>query len=193
MNHVTNKTPKLNSAKPISNDINSPKIRYFSKNWKSESVIAILTMLLGAMLHFVYAWSGKSDGTAWVAAIDESVWEHLKLLTMACTVFTLFIIIYWGKQYLPGRLIGIVCANLFICIVFYTYTIGRTQPSMIEVDLVTFALAIILATLISNKIVTTSNKAIYICTILYIIMISIFIAFSYQKPSDGEPFISLEE
>ena len=34
----------------------------------------------GTALHFLYQWSGESVAAAPFAAVNESVWEHMKLL-----------------------------------------------------------------------------------------------------------------
>ena len=41
----------------------------------------LLTLLLGNLLHFVYDWTGQARWAAYLAATNESTWEHMKLLT----------------------------------------------------------------------------------------------------------------
>ena len=45
-----------------------------------QIVSAIFACILGTLLHFIYEWCGESQSVAWFSAINESVWEHLKLL-----------------------------------------------------------------------------------------------------------------
>ena len=40
----------------------------------------ILTILLGSVFHFLYDFSEQNPFTALFTPINESVWEHLKLL-----------------------------------------------------------------------------------------------------------------
>ena len=38
------------------------------------------TSLLGTLLHFLYEWTGKSPLVAPFSGVNESTWEHMKLL-----------------------------------------------------------------------------------------------------------------
>ncbi len=44
-----------------------------------ETAAAIFTILAGSALHFVFAWTGGWPPAAVLAAVNESVWEHLKI------------------------------------------------------------------------------------------------------------------
>ena len=35
---------------------------------------------LGTLLHFVFDWSGGNVAAALFSAVNESIWEHMKLL-----------------------------------------------------------------------------------------------------------------
>jgi hypothetical protein len=39
-----------------------------------------ITSLGGTILHFLYDWSGKSRLVAVFSGVNESTWEHMKLL-----------------------------------------------------------------------------------------------------------------
>ena len=45
-----------------------------------EAVAAGITLALGALFHFTYAWSGRSAWVKWFSAKDESVVAHLSLV-----------------------------------------------------------------------------------------------------------------
>ena len=60
------------------------------RKWKTWEVIGLLvTLALGNLLHFVYEWSGDSPLTAPIAAVNESTWEHMKLLAVPWVLFSL--------------------------------------------------------------------------------------------------------
>ena len=40
----------------------------------------LFTVTAGTALHFLYAWSGQRSWAAVFSAVNESVWEHMKLL-----------------------------------------------------------------------------------------------------------------
>ena len=51
-----------------------------SKLLKIELIVTILELILGTLLHFIYEWSGNNAIIASFSAVNESVWEHLKLV-----------------------------------------------------------------------------------------------------------------
>ena len=50
---------------------------------------AVFTIITGTLLHFVYEWSGESLFVGIFSPINESVWEHLKLLFFPMSVWIL--------------------------------------------------------------------------------------------------------
>ena len=58
--------------------------------WRTWEVIGLLwTLAAGNLLHFVYDWAGKSTVAALFAAVNESTWEHMKLLAVPWILFSL--------------------------------------------------------------------------------------------------------
>lgn len=89
-----------------------------------------LTALLGTLLHYLYKWLGKSILAALVAGVNESTWEHMKLLFFPLLLFA-WVQSYFFKEYqnfwcvkLGGFLVGL----LLIPALFYTYNgaIGKS-------------------------------------------------------------------
>ena len=59
----------------------------------------LLTAAAGTLLHFVYEWSGDSILTAAFSAVNESTWEHMKLLFFPLFLFSLAQVCALGKNY----------------------------------------------------------------------------------------------
>lgn len=52
---------------------------YFS--FKKYTLIGIVfSMTAGVLLHFLYEWTGRNPVVGAFSPVNESVWEHLKLL-----------------------------------------------------------------------------------------------------------------
>ena len=47
---------------------------------KTQIIVAILIIIIGTLLHFTYEWSGENNFVASFSAVNESTWEHLKLV-----------------------------------------------------------------------------------------------------------------
>ena len=68
-------------------------------NIKKYCIIGIFfTVLLGTLLHFTYDLSGNSDFVAILSAVNESTWEHLKLIFFPMIVFMLIEFFIYGKR-----------------------------------------------------------------------------------------------
>ena len=85
----------------------------------------IFTAILGTFLHFLFDWSKQNIVAALFSAVNESIWEHMKLLYYPMFIFALIENRFLGKQYdhfwcvkLIGSLLGILLIPTF----YYTYT-----------------------------------------------------------------------
>lgn len=63
------------------------------KTLRRYTVIGILfVMLTGTLAHFLYDWSGKHAVVGLFSPVNESVWEHMKLLFFPMLLYSLFLI-----------------------------------------------------------------------------------------------------
>lgn len=80
---------------------------------------------LGTFLHFLFDLTGGSPVAALFSAVNESIWEHLKLLYVPSVIFALWEYGRWGKEE-PGfwqvKLTGILTGLLLVPVLYYTYT-----------------------------------------------------------------------
>lgn len=78
--------------------------------------------ILGVLLHFIYEWSGNNPVVGIFSAVNESVWEHLKLLFFPMLALTL--VEPAGRKhpsnFIQARTIGILSGMIFIVAAFYT-------------------------------------------------------------------------
>ena len=57
---------------------------------KSFTIISIIfTIIVGTLLHFVYEWSNNNIVAGIFGAINESTWEHLKILFIPMLITTI--------------------------------------------------------------------------------------------------------
>ncbi len=107
-----------------------------------HTVGAVFTILAGSLLHFVYEWSGFSPVFAVFGSVNESVWEHLKLLFWPF-IFTAVIGLWVYGKCLPGyfaaKALGLIAGMLIITAVFYTYC-GIIGQNFAWVDILLFVL-----------------------------------------------------
>ena len=103
----------------------------------------LFTGALGTLLHFVYEWSGGSLPAACVSAVNESTWEHMKLLFVPMFLYSVAQIGLLGRNYpnlLAVRALGVLTGLALIPVLFYTYT-GILGRNINWVDISIFFLA----------------------------------------------------
>ena len=82
-----------------------------------------LTTLGGTLLHFLYDWTGGSILVAPFSGVNESTWEHMKLLFWPLFLFALIQRLFFKEQknYWCVKLFGILLGLVLIPVLFYTY------------------------------------------------------------------------
>ena len=69
----------------------------------------IFISVLGVLLHFTYEWSGDNAVVGLFSAVNESTWEHLKLLFFPFLLLTILEVLLRGnmlpEQFLPARVL----------------------------------------------------------------------------------------
>ena len=84
----------------------------------------VFTGVFGTLLHFLFDWTNNSF-SALFSAVNESTWEHMKLLFFPMFIFAIFQARHFAKDYnnfLVSKLIGILTGLAVIPIIYYTYT-----------------------------------------------------------------------
>ena len=100
----------------------------------------VFTSIAGTLLHFLYKWSNQSTLVAPFSAVNESIWEHMKLLFVPMFVFALIERKFIGAQYKNFwcvKLIGILFGIIMIPVLYYTYT-GISGVSKDWVNIIIF-------------------------------------------------------
>jgi len=86
---------------------------------------AIITIIFGVISHFVYEWSGSNFFVGLFFPVNESTWEHMKLLFFPMLAYA-FIAGKWVEEEYPciynAMFIGILVGLTMIPVLFYTYT-----------------------------------------------------------------------
>ena len=146
--------------------------------------------VLGVLLHFTYEWSGDNPIVALFSAVNESTWEHLKLLFFPMLLLTIIELLFTEKRQLPSnylfaRTIGILSGMAFIVIAFYTLTgVFAKLPDAVNITL--YFLGVFLALCIENKINrgNSQNHSAFAAIVLLALTIAFFV-FTKYPPSIG--------
>jgi len=147
----------------------------------------VFVSLLGSFLHFVFALLDGWPPAALIAAVNESVWEHLKLAFWPSLIYSL---IEWPffrgqiKDFWTAKTIGIMSMPIVIVSLFYGYTTlaGR---NFLWADISLFVLAVLTGQMISYRILTSrpfASRTRILAAILLLAMIAAFSLLTYFPP-----------
>lgn len=146
----------------------------------------ILTSLLGTALHFLYEWSGEAVWAASLSGVNESVWEHMKLLAVP--------VLFWSAVQGRGRVssnfwavraASLLAGLLLIPVVYYTYT-GALGFRVTAVDIALFYVAAALVFFLDHRLgkegrLSASRQQTLGCLALVILGL-LFVLFTFYPP-----------
>lgn len=90
-----------------------------------QTVGFVFTGIVGTLLHFLFDWTGGNGVVALFSAVNESIWEHMKLLYYPMLTFAFVEYANWGRgvaNFWCIKLTGILTGLALIPVVYYTYT-----------------------------------------------------------------------
>lgn len=148
-----------------------------------------VTSLGGTILHFLYDWLGKAAWIAPFSGVNESTWEHMKLLFWPMFIYAIMQSFFFrdNKNFWCVKLRGIIFGLLLIPVIFYTYNgfIGKSPDWLnIAIFFVSAAFAYLCETRLygSEKLRCKSPKrAIAVLCVIALL----FVVFTFRTPHIG--------
>jgi hypothetical protein len=124
--------------------------------FRLELAGAVVMIVLGSALHFVFELVGGWRPLALFAAVNESIWEHLKLAFWPGVLWAVIMPLPAGlarQDVLAAKGVSLLVTAVLIVAVFngYTAILGR---NLLVLDVSTFALAIMAGQMLSAALLT---------------------------------------
>ena len=148
-----------------------------------------VTSLLGTILHFLYDWLGETVWIAPLSGVNESTWEHMKLLFWPMFLFAIVQSLYFKDRsdFWCVKLRGILLGLALIPILFYTYNgaIGRS-PDWINIAI--FFISAAIAYLYENRTFASKKlpcKMPQIPLLTLCLIAVLFVLFTFFTPKIG--------
>lgn len=147
-----------------------------------------VTALGGTLLHFLYDWTGGSRLVAPFSGVNESTWEHMKLLFWPMLIFAIVQSFFFKEQenFWCVKLRGILLGLGLIPVLFYTYNgvIGKS-PDWINIAIffIAAAIAYIYETRQANEATACASPGRAIA--LLCVIAFMFILFTFVTPMLG--------
>lgn len=147
----------------------------------------VFVSVLGTLLHFAFDWSRQNIIIGIFSAVNESIWEHIKLL-----YFPQIIFIFIEKHYLKplpknfwyAKAIGILIGIITIPTLYYTYS-GILGVNVDWFNILIFFITSALVFFIETKIIKNSRGGFVSPTVskfLIFIVGILFVIFTFWTP-----------
>ncbi len=123
-------------------------------------VAAVLCAGLGVLMHYVYDWSGANLFVGLFAPVNESVWEHLKLLVIPILFLMIFEFSIYGRKlynFFTAKLLGTLVGIFTILSNYYFYT-GALGIENMSLNIFLFLAGVLAAYATSLSIMTMRKR-----------------------------------
>jgi len=145
-----------------------------------------VTSLGGTLLHFLYEWLHEAAWIAPFSGVNESTWEHMKLLFWPMFIFSVVERFFFSdrKDFWCIKSKGILLGLILIPVLFYTYNgvIGKSADWLnIAIFFISAAIAYIYETKQFNNNTTFCKNPKGALCMLYVIAV-LFVLFTFITP-----------
>lgn len=139
---------------------------------------AIFIIAVGSVFHFMYDWTNHNKMVGFFTAVNESTWEHLKLII---TPSFLWLIVEYhfyadNEMLFFAKLVGMIVMLVVIPLIFYTYTNFVKRPILV-VDIMSFVIATILGQYVFNILINLCYSNIILKHVGIIGLIMVFLKY----------------
>lgn len=111
----------------------------------------IFSVVVGTLLHFTYKLVNENKIVALFSAINESIWEHLKLVFFPILIFSVIGFILYGRHiegFVFTKFLSMLLGMTTVVLLFYGYY-GAFGKDYFVLDILIFILAIFFSYLFS--------------------------------------------
>lgn len=153
------------------------------KLYRTLSVIGVpVIYLIATALHFFYDLSNGSVLSILFSAVNESVWEHVKIFAVGFVIWT-FVELLWTKppfkKFITAKTLSLYFLSLSIIVFFYSYTTVVGEP-ILAVDLISSFIFVVLTQYISYRLVVSDNNiSDYFAVAIMLLMLFFVMFFSF--------------
>ena len=144
----------------------------------------IFIAVIGTLLHFLYEVSHHNKFVAIFAAVNESVWEHIKICMTPSILWCLYDGYMYGMNgnFLIGKALSFLTIILLIPALFYVYTFF-TKRSILWIDVICFYVTVICSSFVFKYFINIEALSfiyVYLSGILLFIEISAYMFLTFN-------------
>ena len=149
----------------------------------------LVTTVIGILSHFVYDWTGGGFLVGLFFPVNESTWEHMKLVFFPMLLYSFYMVPKLDTEYpciSSTAMFGMLLGTFLVPILFYTYSgiLGYTTGFF---DIGTFVVSVLISFFVIYKLTQSCKLASYeaLFKTLVLVMAMCFFLFTYLPPDIG--------
>lgn len=152
----------------------------------SMGIGTIFVLITGTLAHFVYGWTGENQIIGLLTPVNESIWEHLKLIFFPMLLFSFYAVNKYNgpKTCLISSLcFGILAGTVLMPVLYYGYT-SVTGKGFLITDIGIFILCTIIAFFTAYRLTLSCRLKPFtfiLCALVFALLVCFFI-FTYNPP-----------
>ncbi len=152
-----------------------------------EFLGVLFIIFFGSLLHFTFELSGYNPVVGVFSAVNESIWEHLKLAFWPTLLFALIeysLIVDDANNFVLAKTVGVYAMVAVIPAIVYGYT-ALAGESILAVDIASFVTAVVIGQLASYKLLKCrdfAGRATWVALAFLVALLIVFIVFTFYPP-----------
>lgn len=158
------------------------------KQLKRYAVTGIIFVLItGSLAHFLYDWTGNNPVVGLFTPVNESIWEHMKLLFFPMLLYLLFILYKFNENrscLVPASCLSLLAGTFLIPLCYYAYT-SLLGKAIFLLDIGTFIFSTLTAFWLFYRLSLSCRLKPYknLLVFLVCILFACFLFFTYRAPA----------
>lgn len=158
---------------------------------QTEIYCFIIASILGVLFHFVYEWSGNNPIAGLFFPVNESTWEHLKLIffpILITSVLEYKMLNFRPDCFICTKLVSSLTGMLVTVVLFYTYS-GVLGKNIDFLNIAIFFIAMASAWIYSYRTFSSGKNVCHLshagkwgCILAVLIVILLFFIFTVSPP-----------
>lgn len=145
--------------------------------------------LIGAIFHYLYKLCGESVIVGALAPVNESVWEHNKMIVLPIILWwSIYYIVFHKSRQIPKKkwftaaMVSLISGLLLIPMIFYFYT-GAFHIELTVIDILILFVALVVGHLLGLHIYRHADGVpMWVCMVVFIGVMGIFIVCTFLTP-----------
>ena len=159
------------------------------KKWHISGFVFV--SILGVLFHFTYKFFENGSFWGYFFPVNESIWEHLKLIFWPSVLFMIPEYIFIGKtvsDYFSVKASSLFVSMSFIVSAYYTYS-GVLGFNLLAADILLFFIGVFIYEYLSCSLIATADEYVksdnFRGIALLVLFAICFIFWTYNPPTLG--------